>query len=92
MSDPDRPWLDQFDVQLPGRLQTSSCSLQGVLMNLSPSSVLFAADGHLTVVLDVGGKSYKGRLVRAGAGSEGRMSYVVQLEEALPVEDLIRPD
>ena len=59
-------------------------------MTLSPGSVLFASDAHLEVSVALRGQSYRGRLVRAGAGAEGRMNYVVQLEMPLPVHDLIR--
>ncbi len=87
MTEADKQWADQFDVHLPAALEASQGKLEGDLVTLSPGSVLFASDGHLEVDVVVDGKAYRGRMVRAGAGADSRMNYVVQLEQPLPVDE-----
>ena len=56
-------------------------------MPLSPGSILFSTEGHLRLQLEVGGERRYGRLVRCGPGEDGRLKYVVQLEDALHEPD-----
>lgn len=57
--------------------------LEGHTVNLSSAGVLLTAQGRLHVILSMKGQQYRGVLVRAYLGDDGKTAYAIQLTEAL---------
>ncbi len=65
---------------------TESLRLDGQTVDVSSGGILFTAP-EIQVVVDIKGKEYHGRLVRASPVGDGMTAYALELEECVTATD-----
>ena len=61
--------------------------IEGQSLDFSSFGVLLTAHGQISVQLEIKGKQYQGRLVRAFPMESGATAYGIELEEALELTE-----
>lgn len=72
-------------------LSAESPGLHGQAIDMSREGVFLSAWGHLTLVLGINGKTYRGRLVRLLPDEDGMPGYAVELEERMDMHPAAVP-
>ena len=80
-SDGRRSERQSFEVSLALVLATGS--LEGEAMDLSREGILIKAKGKITMLLQLNGQEYRGRLVRATPLSENETAYAIEFNEPM---------
>ncbi len=69
------------EFEAPLALVLATGSLQGETVDLSREGVLIKAKGQVTMVLNLHGREYRGRLVRATPLANDETAYAIELDD-----------
>ena len=91
MPDADRRQAARREVKLPVVMMTVSGSLNAETLDVSHDGALVRAKGHLTILLEIEGVRYRGRLVRAMPVDADTGDYGIKFDDpgaltAIPLE------
>ncbi len=91
MPDADRRRAARREVKLPVVMMTVSGSLNAETLDVSHDGALVRAKGHLTILLEIEGVQYRGRLVRAMPVDADTGDYGIEFDDpgafaAIPLE------
>ncbi len=84
MSESERRRAERREETFPVSLTTPApIEIEGQSVDFTSLGVLLTAEGRISVHLEIKGKQYRGRLVRAFPAESGMTAYGIELEEAL---------
>jgi hypothetical protein len=69
------------EIKAPLALVLATGSLKGETVDLSREGVLIKAKGQVTMVLNLHGREYRGRLVRATPLENDETAYAIELDD-----------
>ncbi len=89
MNERDRRHAERRKEAFPVLVTTSApIEIEGQSLNVSSFGLFLTAHGQISVQVEIKGKPYQGRLVRAFPTESGATAYGIELEEALESTEL----
>ncbi len=84
MNERERRHTDRHKETFPVIVTTSApINIEGQSVDVSSFSLLLTVHGQIAIQVEIKGKQYQGRLVRAFPTESGTTAYGIELEEAL---------
>jgi hypothetical protein len=83
---PDRRRHPRLPVAKPAALVLAAGSLEGETVNASMHGLLIRAKGHISVVVKLNGREYRGRLVRSEPMVDGGTYYALDLDDPVRMD------
>ena len=81
MTEYDRRRSERKKHAAPSAILHAAGSLEGETVNASTHGLLIRATGRISVMVKIGGKEYRGRLVRAEPMVDGGTYYALDLDD-----------
>ncbi len=89
MNERERRHAERHEETFPVLVTTSApVEIEGQSLNVSSFGLFLTAHGQISVQVEIKGKQYQGRLVRAFPTESGATTYGIELEEALESTEL----
>lgn len=85
MTSSEKRRSERHDHVVPTAMLLAAGSLEGETVNASQHGLLIRGTGRISVVVKIGGKEYRGRLVRAEPMVDGGTYYALDLDDPYDV-------